>query len=729
MISKEQNRAWAMTMAVAAVLLCSGCSENLASSTAQTTATGTTTASSEQESETTMAEETDNVTVMSLTNTEQRVDYDEDDYTSTYATFDAEIQLSGSTADVTGRSDAVQIADHVVTIQEGGTYRISGTWENGQLRVTGSEKVKLYLDGVSITNPNGAAILCENEKRTILSLAAETENILSDGTAAASAEEPAAIYTEDKLTINGNGTLIVNGVAANGIVCRNDLKITGGTIQVNAANNGIKGKDCIGICGGNITVTAGNDGLKATETDDPERGWIAVSGGMVTVTAEGDGMQAETDCWIDGGELHITTTGEIATSDTEEMPVGGKFDGGQFQGGGRFAGNAPMQQESELPSAEATVHQMANIITDNDDNAVAETDTTEIESASSKGVKAGGMLTITGGTVQVSSTDHCLHSTNSFFCSGGTLQLNSSKAKGISSHGVLTISDGSITIEQATEGIESKSDMEISGGTIRILQATDDGLNTGGGTAAMGFPMQQNDTTTATDTSEAESHNLTISGGSLYVCAEGDGIDSNGSITMTGGTVWVSGPVSGGDGAIDFETGMTMSGGSILALSNRGMMEYPSTPHYCTTNVQAQAGDFIAVCDADGNVLMGMQTEKAVSDVVYYGEQMENCQLILGGTYQGTLSEDNTATDGTVSGGTAAEGFALTDGTEQGSFSQGRFGNGGGMHPDGGQKPDFADGEKPDFGEGEMPEPPQDGFGNQNGEMPESPAGTAPAVS
>lgn len=279
----------------------------------------------------------------------------------------------------------------------------------------------------------------------------------------------------------------MNGVAANGIVCRNDLKITGGTIQVNAANNGIKGKDCIGICGGNITVTAGNDGLKATETDDPERGWIAVSGGMVTVTAEGDGMQAETDCWIDGGELHITTTGEIATSDTEEMPVGGKFDGGQFQGGGRFAGNAPMQQESELPSAEATVHQMANIITDNDDNAVAETDTTEIESASSKGVKAGGMLTITGGTVQVSSTDHCLHSTNSFFCSGGTLQLNSSKAKGISSHGVLTISDGSITIEQATEGIESKSDMEISGGTIRILQATDDGLNTGGGTAAMGF--------------------------------------------------------------------------------------------------------------------------------------------------------------------------------------------------------------------------------------------------
>lgn len=708
MIGKEQNRAWAMTMAVAAVLLCSGCSENLAFSTAQTTAAGTTAASSEKENETTMAEEADNVTAMPLTNTEERVDCDEDDYTSTYDTFDAEIQLNSNTAAVTGSAEAVQVAEHLITIQKGGTYRISGTWKNGQLRVTGSEKVKLYLGGASITNPNGAAILCENEKRTILSLAAGTENTFSDGTAADTAAEPAAIYTEDKLTINGTGTLVVNGVAANGIVCRNDLKITGGTIQVNAANNGIKGKDSIGICGGNITITAGNDGLKATETDDPERGWIAVSGGTVTIAAEGDGVQAETDCWIDGGELHITTTGEIAASETEEMPAGGGFGGGQFQGGGRFDGNAPMQQESEFPSAEATVHQMANGITDNDDNAAAETDTTEIESASSKGAKAGGMLTMTGGTVQVSSTDHCLHSTGSFFCSGGTLQLNSSKAKGISSHDILTISDGSITIEQATEGIESRSDMEISGGTIRILQATDDGLNAGGGNPmGMGFPMQEttDSTTNADDT--AENHNITISGGTIYICADGDGIDANGGIVMTGGTVFVSGPVSGGDGALDFETDMTMSGGSILALSNRGMMEYPSTPHYCTTNVQAQAGDFIAVCDANGNVLMGMQTTKEVSDVVYYGEQMENCQLRIGGTYQGTLSKENTAVDGTISGGTTVE-FDLTDGTEQDGFSQGQFGNGG-MHPDFGRKPDFA--------EGELPEPPQDGFDIQNGAM------------
>lgn len=61
MISKEQNRAWAMTMAVAAVLLCSGCTESAASSTAQTTVTGTTTATPEQENETIVTEETSSV--------------------------------------------------------------------------------------------------------------------------------------------------------------------------------------------------------------------------------------------------------------------------------------------------------------------------------------------------------------------------------------------------------------------------------------------------------------------------------------------------------------------------------------------------------------------------------------------------------------------------------------------------------------------------------------------
>ena len=186
---------------------------------------------------------------------------------------------------------------------------------------------------------------------------------------------------------------------------------------------------------------------------------------------------------------------------------------------------------------------------------------------------------------------------------------------------------GVLNITADNEGLDTELHLTINGGTINITSGND-GINT-------------NEDNVSVTTVNGGSVNIQVTGET----GEGDGIDSNGSITMTGGTVFVSGPVSGGDGAIDFETDMTMTGGSILALSSRGMMEYPSTQHYYTTSISANAGDFIAVCDADGNVLMGMQTQKAVSDVVYYGDQMDNCQLIVDGTYSGTLSDDGTATE------------------------------------------------------------------------------------
>ena len=151
---------------------------------------------------------------------------------------------------------------------------------------------------------------------------------------------------------------------------------------------------------------------------------------------------------------------------------------------------------------------------------------------------------------------------------------------------------GVLNITADNEGLDTELHLTINGGTINITSGND-GINT-------------NEDNVSVTTVNGGSVNIQVTGET----GEGDGIDSNGSITMTGGTVFVSGPVSGSDGAIDFETDMTMTGGSILALSSRGMMEYPSTQHYYTTSIAANAGDFIAVCDADGNVLMGMQTQK-----------------------------------------------------------------------------------------------------------------------
>ena len=136
MSSREQNRAWAMTMAVAAVLAyTTGCTDNNSSSTAESTQTTAATSELEAESTTTDSEHSESTVATPLSDSEQRVDYDDDDKTSTYDTFDAEITLSGTTADVTGNTDAVSVSDRTVTIQNGGTYRITGTWKDGQLRV------------------------------------------------------------------------------------------------------------------------------------------------------------------------------------------------------------------------------------------------------------------------------------------------------------------------------------------------------------------------------------------------------------------------------------------------------------------------------------------------------------------------------------------------------------------------------------------------------------------
>ena len=119
--------------------------------------------------------------------------------------------------------------------------------------------------------------------------------------------------------------------------------------------------------------------------------------------------------------------------------------------------------------------------------------------------------------------------------------------------------------------------MTISGGNVRILDASDDGLNTGG--------------------SDSGSYAMTITGGYIYVNASGDGVDSNSTWEMSGGTLLVCGPTSGGDGSLDANGNMTYTGGTLLALSSKGMMEYPESGCLIATNCNAAAGEQISIVE------------------------------------------------------------------------------------------------------------------------------------
>lgn len=539
--------------------------------------------------------------------------------------------------------------DGVLYLTKGGVYNVSGVIFDGCIYIDAEENVKLVLDGISVTNSKGAAIYCRNAKNLCVELAKGTENVLTDGSSysfegeeeSAEEDEPnAAFYSKSDVIICGSGSLTVNGNYKGGIRCNDDLTVESGNITVTAVNNGIRGSDSVVIEGGNITVTAGKDGIKSTNDADEDKGYVLISGGNITVTAGEDGIQAERDLSVTGGTMNVTTTGEVA-SGGNDMDFGGW--GHMWGGGGSTASN--------------------------DDD------------STSKGIKSGGAMTISGGEITISSTDHCVHSAGTLNITDGSFTLSSSAGKGISAHGDLQIDGGAIDVLNSTEGIESKSLFTINGGEISIV-ASDDGLNSGGGSDYFGV---------GNSTNEGDTHDMYINGGFIYINAAGDGIDSNGNITINGGTVLVNGPTSGGDGALDcgdWGNAITVNGGTLVAVGSLQMAENPSASsaqNSICAQVSLNAGDTFALTDESGSAVVMFTVAKQVQHVVISSPDIktgETYTLYTGVTVQGDSNGglyDSSAviTEGDDGGITFTVESAVTSSGGAGGF--GGFGGNGGM--------------------------------------------------
>ena len=382
--------AWAMSMAVAAMITCTGCAQNTNSSG---TDSGSSTAQTTTLDDNDTAEAAVGQSLSAIQSGEAGVTTDEDDLCDNYDAFDAEITLEDDSTKVKGNTKAVSVKDNCVTISAGGTYRLSGKLTKGQVLVTGSEKVKLYLDGVEITSPSGPALVCTNEKRTILSLAKGSQNALTDSADNADTEingcnvSACALFAQDKLTINGSGSLTVTGSSVDGIVCKDDLKLVNGTITVEAAQDGVKGKDCVAMFGADLNVTAGNDGIKSTESNDDTKGFLQLEQGSATVQAGGDCLQAETLVWIADGTYHLTSSGTAVNTETGEANSGkGIHCGGDVEiAGGKLT----------IDAAEDGVNCTGSL-----ELQAGEVDVTSAED----GIQADGDLTVSGGAVTITTT-------------------------------------------------------------------------------------------------------------------------------------------------------------------------------------------------------------------------------------------------------------------------------------------------------------------------------------
>lgn len=215
----------------------------------------------------------------------------------------------GKTTVEGGAKDCVFLEGKKVIIQKPGTYVVSGTLTDGQLRVelTKEDKVEIEFKGVDITNKDGAPFYAVSADKVVIDLKKNTTNILTDSQVYEledDSDEPnACLFSKDDLTIKGSGELIVNGNYNNGIVSKDDLKISGGNITVKAVKNGIRGNDSITIKEGTIKVDAIKDGFKVSNEEDAEKGFFLMEGGTVEVDAGDDAIQAVTSVKIEGGTV------------------------------------------------------------------------------------------------------------------------------------------------------------------------------------------------------------------------------------------------------------------------------------------------------------------------------------------------------------------------------------------------------------------------------------------
>ena len=506
----------------------------------------------------------------------------------------ATIALSGSGASAEG--GGVTIDGSAVTITAGGVYTLTGTLSDGQIVVDAGkdDTVELVLSGVSIASSGSAAIYAKQADLTIVTLADGTVNTLSDGSSYVYAD---ASTDEPNAALFAKDDLTIRGTGA--------LTVYGNYL------NGIVSKDDLVIESGTMTVEAQNHGVRGKDS-------VTILDGVLTITAGNDGIQSNNAedaargyVLIGGGTISITAAHDGIQAETSLSVSGGTL---SIQSGGGYTTESYSTEESY------------------------------------KGLKSGGTIGITGGGIAINSLDDAIHASDTVSVSGGVLSLMS-RDDGIHADGTVNITGGDVDIQICYEGIEGAV-INIRGGTISML-ADDDGINAADAAASgqgdrMGQPGGRG-------SSGSSSLQVNISGGVIVIDAYGDGVDSNGVITMSGGELYISGSLSSGNGAIDYDSSFNMSGGVLAAAGATGMAQAPDSSssqpsvflYFASTQV---AGSTYLLTNDSGTVLLSYAPGKEFQCIVFSAPE-----LSAGSSY--SICE---STDGTLDNATLLYNFTLS---------------------------------------------------------------------
>jgi hypothetical protein len=533
------------------------------------------------------------------------------------------------------------------------TYVLSGTTTDGELSLSGSYKCTVSLAGVSLTNPSGAAINITNSKRIQVSAKKGTENTLADGS---SGSQKACLYSKGQIQLQGNGTLNVVGNTKHAIKSGDYISVKNLTLNITSAvGDGINCEEYFLMKSGTVTISGvGDDGIQCdlggdtstgetTDHEDEDSGNIYIEGGTLNVTVTADaakGIKGEGDMKISDGNITVKTTG------------GGVWDSDKV----KTKASACLGADGNTTISGGTLNLTST-------------------GAGGKGINGDGTLTATGGTVVVKTSGNAVvaSSSGSLSTVSSSSQLDhydsdyKSSPKGIKIDGAITISDNAVISVTTTgaggEGIESKTCIDITGGQVTV-NASDDAINS-----------------SYNDGSKSLSYagDLTISGGYVYARSTGnDGIDANGNCYIKGGVVYAIGsssPEVAIDANSEEQKQLYLTGGTIIAIG--GLESGASLTQSCYQASLWSKNTWYAMT-------IGSNT------FVFQTPSSGGSTLVVSGASQPTLKSGVTVSSGTsIFDGVGYTGATFAGGSSVNlsSYTGGGGSPGGGGQPGGGGGP------------------------------------------
>ena len=340
--------------------------------------------------------------------------------------------------------------------------------------------------------------------------------------------------------------------------------------------------------------------------------------------------------------------------------------------------------------------------------------------AADDAIRGKDSVYIVDGDFNITSRSDAIKSTNDSKAGKGFVLIENGHIKiaagddAIHAETSLLIYDGNIDITKSYEGLEA-SQIVINSGTVSIV-SSDDGINAAsgatdtttqntmggpGGPGGMGGGMG--------DTNE--NNLISINGGTIYINASGDGIDSNGYIYINGGLVTVDGPTDNGNGALDAGLGIIAKGGTLIAVGASGMAEAPNNSSTISSvsiffDANLPAGTKVKIKDSDGTTILRHTSAKSFNHMV-----ATTADFATGETYT-IYIDDSVYDEFTISDVTTVVGnggnnfnnnFAPGQGGPGGQNIQDAPGaQGGPSATDSATPPDFPDGATPPDGNAPM---------------------------